>query len=114
MNRHGFSAMQRKEKYLFNYVRRERLIYKYKIGDHVYIVESGLYVKEVVVVGTSGGFYQICFTDRQGSLRLRESKLFATKEEAEMQKSAHKEALQKTKQEQQVRKGFRSPYAYEW
>ena len=90
------------------------MIYKYKIGDHVYIIESGLYIKEVVVVGTSGGFYQICFTDKQGSLRLRESKLYATKEEAEKQKSAHKEAQSRTNKKEQIRKGFRSPYAYEW
>lgn len=62
---------------------------RFKIGDHVYIVECGLYAKEVVIVGIAGGFYQICFTDRQGSLRLKESKLYATKEEAESVWSSH-------------------------
>ncbi|WP_417092612.1 hypothetical protein [Eubacterium sp.] len=63
---------------------------RFKIGDHVYIVECGLYAKEVVIVGIAGGFYQICFTDRQGSLRLKESKLYATKEEAESVWSSHR------------------------
>lgn len=80
----------------------------YKIGDHVYIVENGLYVKEVVIVGISGCFYQICYTDKQGSIRLRESKLYRTKEEAESQWSAHKQAHTQA----QERKGFRSPYAF--
>lgn len=85
---------------------------RFKIGDHVYIVECGLYAKEVVIVGIAGGFYQICFTDRQGSLRLKESKLYATKEEAEFVWSSHRAATQK--KITQERKGFRSPYAYEW
>lgn len=82
--------------------------YKYKVGDHVYIVENGLYIKEVVVVGISGCFYQICFTDKRGSVRLRESKLYRTREEAESHWSAHKEA----QSQKQIRKGFRSPYAF--
>ena len=43
----------------------KKLKNRFKIGDHVYIVECGLYAKEVVIVGIVGGFYQICFTDRQ-------------------------------------------------
>lgn len=78
----------------------------------MYIVVCGLYAKEVVIVGIAGGFYQICFTDRQGSLRLKESKLYATKEEAESVWSSHRAATQK--KITQERKGFRSPYAYEW
>ena len=73
-----------------------------------YIVENGLYVKEVVIVGISGCFYQICFTDKRGSVRLRESKLYSTKEEAESYWSAHKQAHTQA----QERKGFRSPYAF--
>lgn len=40
------------------------LIYKYGIGEHVYIVENGIHIKEVVIVNISNGFYQVCFADR--------------------------------------------------
>ena len=83
---------------------------RFNIGDHVYIVESGLYIKEVVVVGVAGGFYRLCYPDRQGALRLKESRLFATKEEADGVWSSGKAAHLK----KQTRKGFRSPYDYEW
>ena len=33
------------------------LIYKYGIGEHVYIVENGMHIKEVVIVNISSGFY---------------------------------------------------------
>lgn len=83
--------------------------YKFHIGEHAYIIESGLYIKEVVVVNISGGFYQICFTDKSGSLKLRESRLFKTISEAVEHNSASKAASNEKK-----RRGFRSPYDYEW
>jgi len=41
------------------------LIYKYGIGEHVYIVENGIHIKEVVIVNISNGFYQVCFADKR-------------------------------------------------
>lgn len=51
------------------------MIYKYGIGEHVYIIENGMRIKEVIIVNIANGFYQVCFTDRKGSIKLRESRL---------------------------------------
>ena len=56
---------------------------KYSPGDTAYIVESGLFVREVEVVRVAGGFAKLRFTDGTGGVRLRESRLFQTKEAAE-------------------------------
>ncbi|MBR7189799.1 MAG: hypothetical protein IKD63_01665 [Oscillospiraceae bacterium] len=55
---------------------------KYNPGDTAYIVESGLFVREVKVVKVASGFVTMRFTDGSGGVRLRESRLFPTKEEA--------------------------------
>ena len=54
---------------------------KYDPGDKAYIVESGLFVREVEVVRVAGGFATLRFTDGTGGVRLRESRLFPTKED---------------------------------
>ena len=54
------------------------MIYKYGIGEHVYIIENGMHIKEVIIVNIANGFYQVCFTDRKGSIKLRESRLYKT------------------------------------
>ena len=64
------------------------MIYKYGIGEHVYIVENGMHIKEVVIVNISSGFYQVCFTDKRGSIKLRESRLYKTISEAATNNSA--------------------------
>ena len=51
-------------------------------GDTVYIVANGLTIEEAIVKRFSGGFYTIRFPSG-GGIRLRESRLFASKEEAE-------------------------------
>lgn len=56
---------------------------KYKAGDIAYIVENGLYIREVIIRMISGGFATLVFTDREGGTRLRESRLFPTRETAE-------------------------------
>lgn len=71
------------------------LIYKYGIGEHVYIVENGMHIKEVVIVNISSGFYQVCFTDKRGSIKLRESRLYKTISEAATNNSAAKNELNK-------------------
>ena len=57
---------------------------QYKPGDIAYIVESSLFVREVKVLKVAGGFATLRFTDSGGGVKLRESRLFPTKEEAEV------------------------------
>ena len=56
---------------------------KHNPGDTAYIVESGLFVREVEVLKVAGGFATLRFKDGDGGVRLRENRLFLTKEEAE-------------------------------
>ncbi len=55
----------------------------YSPGDRAYIVESNLYIREVEVIKVAGGFCTIRFWDRGGGIKVRESRLFPTKEAAE-------------------------------
>ena len=55
---------------------------KNKPGDTVYNVSSVKWIKEAKVLKYSGGFYTIQFTDTGGGIKLRESRLFPTEEEA--------------------------------
>lgn len=71
------------------------MIYKYGIGEHVYIIENGMHIKEVIIVNIANGFYQVCFTDRKGSIKLRESRLYKTIGEAATKNSAAKNELSK-------------------
>lgn len=66
------------------------MIYKYGIGERVYIIENGMHIKEVIIVNIANGFYQVCFMDRKGSIKLRESKLYKTIGEAATKNSAAK------------------------
>ena len=54
---------------------------KFKAKDKVYIVSSEGQIEEAQVVKFGGGFYTIRFLNG-GGIRLRESRLFSTKEEA--------------------------------
>lgn len=54
---------------------------KYKPGDTVYFVESNLRIIEGVVKVFSAGFYTIIYGN--SVIRLRESRLFASIEDAE-------------------------------
>lgn len=55
---------------------------KFKAGNKAFIVESSIFVKEVHVIKSSGGFCLIKYTKGDGDYRVRESRLFATEEEA--------------------------------
>ena len=55
---------------------------QYKPGDIGYIVESALVVREVMVHSISGGFCTLRFTDTNGGIKVRESRLFPTREAA--------------------------------
>ena len=77
---------------------------KYSAGDTVYFVESQWIIREVKVISCGGGFYTMKFVDGSGGIRLRENRLFSTKEEAEnfIPKSQSKPIPQKQKR-------YRSP-----
>ena len=52
-------------------------------GDRAYIVESNLYIREVEVIKAAGGFCTIRFVDSGGGIKVRENRLFPSKESAE-------------------------------
>ena len=56
---------------------------KYNPGDTAFIVESSRFIREVKVLKIVGGFVTLRFVDRDGGIKLRESRLFPTKEAAE-------------------------------
>lgn len=55
----------------------------WKAGDKAWIVESTIFVKEVEVVNARGVFVTLRFKESSGGMRVRESRLYKTKEEAE-------------------------------
>ena len=66
-----------------NVKKEEYINMKFKKGDIAYIIENNSHVREVKVVGASGGFYTIKFCDSQSSaIRVREGRLYGSEEEA--------------------------------
>ena len=55
----------------------------YNPGDRAYIVESNHYIREVEVINGVGGFCTIRFVDRGGGIKVRESRLYPSREAAE-------------------------------
>ena len=76
--------------------------HKYSVGDTAFIVESQRIIREVRIISRGGGFYTMKFADGSGGIRLRENRIFGTKEEAE--NSIPKAPKSQTK------KRFRSPW----
>lgn len=60
-----------------------RIDMAFKIGDTAYIIESNRYIKEGVIASCSGGVY--LFKYREGGIRVKKHRLYATKEEAEQE-----------------------------
>lgn len=63
------------------------MVSKYKEGDKVYFVSSSVFIKEATVIRLSGGFVTIKFATNNGNdgpsgIRVRESKVYRTEEEA--------------------------------
>lgn len=54
---------------------------KYKVGDTAYIVESNRFITEGKIVSCTGGIY--LFRYRNGGIRVKGNRLFASKEDAE-------------------------------
>lgn len=71
----------------------------FKAGDTAYIVESNRFIRKVTIKSCAGGMYLIKFEDG-GGIKVKEHRLFATKEDAEA--SIPKEKPKKP----------RSPYDY--
>ena len=55
----------------------------FKQGSKAFIVENNWRTCEVRIISIAGGFATISFVDSRGITRLRLSRLFATKEEAD-------------------------------
>ncbi len=75
--------------------------YKYRIGDQVYFIESNYKISEGLVINRTGEFYVVRYKNGDGGLRLRETRLFSSREEAENKFS-----------KSEIRTRFRSPYDY--
>ena len=58
---------------------------KMKTGDTAYIVESNRLIREVEIKSWAGGMYLIRFKDSGGGIKVKEHRLFATKEESSIQ-----------------------------
>lgn len=56
---------------------------RFRPGSTAYIVESNRFIREVEVKSFSGGLYLLIFKDTGGGVKLRENRLYATKEGAE-------------------------------
>ena len=59
------------------------MVTKYNPGDTAFIVESSRFIREVRILKIAGGFATLRFADSDGGIKLRESRLFSTKEAAE-------------------------------
>ncbi|PHU36551.1 hypothetical protein [Pseudobutyrivibrio ruminis] len=57
---------------------------KLKAGDTAYIIESNRIIREVEIKNCAGGMYLIRFMDTGGGIKVKEHRLYATKEEAEV------------------------------
>lgn len=55
----------------------------HKVGDTVFIVESNRFIREAEVRSCAGGMYLVKFKDSGGGIKLKEHRLFASKEDAE-------------------------------
>lgn len=55
---------------------------KFNQGDKAYIIESTIFIKEVIVVKFAGGMYLIKYPNCSGGYKVRESRLYKTEDEA--------------------------------
>ena len=71
---------------------------KFKAGDKAFIVESNRWIREVEIRSTAGGMYLIKFLDTGGGIKVKESRLFAAREDAEKSLPGYKPEPQKRNQ----------------
>ena len=72
-------------------------------GTEAFIVTNGRRVRTVRILYEDHGLYTLLFTDNQGVVRLKQNRLFSTKEEAE-----------KTIKRNEEIKGPRDPHSFGW
>lgn len=88
-------------------------------GDTCYILESNMKVKAAKVINRQGDFYTIQLVGTCGAIRLKESRLFKTEQEA---KESKKEKRQKVETPTENQYGYVDVFAgrrtnktpYEW
>ena len=68
---------------------------RFKPGDKAFIVESNRFIREVEIRSVAGGMYLIKFTDSGGGIKVKESRLFATREDADKSLRGNKPTPQK-------------------
>ena len=56
---------------------------KFNNGDKVFVIESSIFIKEVEIVNYYGGMYLIKYPNSKSGYKVRESRLYTNKEEAE-------------------------------
>ena len=55
---------------------------RFEESDTAWIIESNRFIRKVYIVRPTAGFYIVKFADSDGAIQVRESRLFATEEEA--------------------------------
>lgn len=65
----------------------------FTIGQTVYILESFARIRETVVLRKCGGMYTLRFANAVGGIRVREERLFASREQAEAEAVRHKKSI---------------------
>ena len=88
-------------------------------GDTCYILESNMKVKAAKVINSQGDFYTIQLVGTCGAIRLKESRLFNTEQEAKESRKEKKQKVEAQTEDQyfyvdffEGRRTNRTPY--EW
>lgn len=55
----------------------------FRVGDEVYFVSSSIFVRKATIIRITRDFFTIKFEDTGGGTRVRKSKIYLRKEEAE-------------------------------
>lgn len=56
---------------------------RFKKGDTAYLIENHMRIRQVEIVAVSGGFFTVRFCDtKSAAIRVRDSRLFKTEEDA--------------------------------
>lgn len=64
-------------------IQNQEMFGKWNTGDECYIIENNMRISLAIVLRSDGGFCIVKFNDRKG-VRLRESRLYRTYEEAQV------------------------------
>lgn len=80
---------------------------KFKVGTKVFIIESNKNIREGQVVKVANVFYIVKFSDAEGAIRLKESRFYESRKEAEHVIGIEKETTVPAKSSPL------SPYTYE-